>query len=112
MKKKLFISLPMTGMENTVKKRYSEALEEISHNEKIKDYEMVIPVDLNTSFDDNGLTESAKEHDVAYWMGKDVELLMRCDAIFSCKGWESSKGCNVERFVAQTYGLEIYDSND
>ena len=45
-------------------------------------------------------------------MGRDIEKLMECDGIVSVEGWQKSKGCQVERFTANIYGLRIYDIKD
>ncbi len=45
-------------------------------------------------------------------MGRDIEKLMECDGIVSVEGWQKSKGCQVERFTANIYGLRIYDMKD
>lgn len=42
----------------------------------------------------------------------DLRALYGCDAIYMCDGWQNSKGCNVERFFATTYGKKIlYETN-
>ena len=40
-------------------------------------------------------------------MGKDIEALLECDAIYMCEGWQNSKGCMAEFEVARIYGKEI-----
>lgn len=40
-------------------------------------------------------------------MGICVKGVMDCDAIVLDTGWRKSKGCNVEKFVAETYGKEV-----
>ena len=42
-----------------------------------------------------------------------MEILTSCDAIYMCKGWEDSKGCQREKKEAETMGIEvIYDGRD
>ena len=42
------------------------------------------------------------------YMGADITALIdHADIIFMCSGWQHSKGCRVERFVAETYGKVI-----
>ena len=42
----------------------------------------------------------------SYYMGRDVEQLMNCDIMIQMNGWENSKGCRVENFIADTYAIE------
>ena len=108
--KKLFVSIPMTGVEDSVVSRFQDVLEKITFfNPEFSEYEIVPPVDIDKCFDKNGLTEESYEHDTAWYVGRDVELVMHCDAIYSCKGWENSKGCRVERFAAEMYGLKLFE---
>lgn len=41
------------------------------------------------------------------YMVKDIEALLKCDAIFMLKNWGQSKGARVERAIAIELGLEI-----
>lgn len=43
----------------------------------------------------------------SYYMAKSIQLLLDSDAIYLCKGWETSKGCRAEYEVAKIYGKEI-----
>lgn len=43
----------------------------------------------------------------SYFMGKDIEALLECDAIFLCEGWQNSKGCMAEFEVAKIYNKKI-----
>lgn len=45
-----------------------------------------------------------------HFMDNDLEWLRLCDAIYFCPGWESSKGCQIERDAARKLGLLIFDS--
>jgi hypothetical protein len=46
--------------------------------------------------------------DYTTWMGIDIELLSRSDAIFMMRGWEHSKGATHEHAIAEGEGLDIY----
>ena len=59
--------------------------------------------DVITPFD--VCPESDKPY--SYYMGKDIEALLECDAIFLCEGCQNSKGCMAEFEVARIYGKEI-----
>ena len=52
-------------------------------------------------------TSSMKPY--SYYMGKDIEALLECDAILRCAGWSNSKGCALESQCAHIYHKTIYD---
>ena len=29
-----------------------------------------------------------------------------CDAVYFCKGWENAKGCQVEHYICELYGIQ------
>lgn len=44
----------------------------------------------------------------SHYMGRDIEALLECDAIFLASGWSDSRGCNLEWRCAQIYNKEIF----
>ena len=44
-------------------------------------------------------------------MGICVRMVMESDIVILDDGWENSKGCTVERFVALQYGKQVYTFN-
>ncbi len=83
MKNKIYISGPITGLpKQTYEQRFAEAETFL----RDLDFEVVSPLR-------NGLPEAASwnEH-----MAADLALLAECDGIFLMKGWEKSKGCQIE----------------
>ena len=103
-KKKIYISLPIAFQEDTVYKRNAEAKEYLKAN--YKKYEWISPIDEN-HIDDEALGNHLQIEKTAYYMGKDIEQVILCDVILMCPGWENSKGCQCERFVAEMYGKEV-----
>ena len=103
-KKKIYISLPIAFQEDTVYERNEIAKSYIKNN--YKKYDWVSPIDSN-NIDDTALGNHLELNRTAYYMGRDVEQVILCDAILMCPGWENSKGCKCEKFVAETYGKEI-----
>lgn len=93
-KKKLYISLPISGLplESVAieAERYKEIFERSGY-------------DVITLFD--VCPESDKSY--SFYMGKDIEALLDCDAIYLAPGWANSKGCTAEYEVARIYGKEI-----
>lgn len=104
MKKKIYISLPIAFQEDTVYQRNQEAKDYLIKNYHHYDY--VSPID-NNKIDDEALGNHLELERTAYYMGKDIEQVILCDAILMCPGWENSKGCKVEKFTAETYGKEV-----
>lgn len=37
----------------------------------------------------------------------DLQVLMGCDAIYMCEGWEKSQGCRIEHYVAMQFCIKI-----
>lgn len=104
--KKVYVSLPIAIAENSVYKRYLEALDEISKIDELKYYEICSPININ-DFNENGIKES-RNHKYSWYIGQDIERLLECDAIYMSHGWVSSKGCNAELAVAKIYEIPVY----
>lgn len=93
MKKKIYISLPISHYDLQERIEYAERVERIlSHF-----YEVVNPLKNCIS-----QSENWRVH-----MKKDLQLLLECDAIFMCKDFENSKGCKLEWDVATTCGMPV-----
>lgn len=100
----IYISLPIGGHETTVKDRYNKAindLKELGFNNN----EIIGPININ-DFDNTGLTKE-RDHDWAWYMGKDVEILLRCDKIYMTQGFNDSPGCRVELAIAKAQQMNI-----
>lgn len=41
-------------------------------------------------------------------MGRCVAMVMDCDIVILDYGWQDSRGCRVERYVADQYDKEVY----
>ena len=104
-KKKIYISLPIAFQEDTVYQRNQKAKDYL-WNKYCNLYEWVSPIDSN-HIDDEALGNHLAIERTAYYMGKDIEQVILCDAILMCPGWENSKGCKCEKYVAETYGKEV-----
>lgn len=46
-------------------------------------------------------------NDGVYFLGKSIKDMSKADALFMCKGWKDSRGCRIERLIAQEYGIKI-----
>ena len=91
--KRIYISAPITGMEDTADQRFNAAA-------KLAKEEGFIPVNPyqeNRSFCQWGDAIVAG-----------LRLLRKCDCILLCEGWQQSRGCRIEQQFAQGAGIEVY----
>lgn len=59
---------------------------------------------------DTFYTEDISEecnNDGVYLLGKSIKDMSKADALFMCEGWKHSRGCRIEKQVAQEYGIKI-----
>nr|DAM03154.1 MAG TPA: deoxyribosyltransferase [Caudoviricetes sp.] len=92
-KKKLYISLPITGHPIDEVKKQAETYK----NLWCKKYKVITPFDICPDQDKS----------YSHYMGKDIEALLECDLIYMSPGWVHSKGCNAEYQIAKIYGIKI-----
>lgn len=95
MKKKLYISLPISGRKLEDVKRRAKALKELAVSEWD---EVLTPFDI------------CKDSTLPYseLMGRDITGLLECDAILLDFDWNESRGCRAELAIAQIYNKRIY----
>lgn len=101
--KSIYISLPISGHEDTYEQRLDEAVEYVK--EMYPEYDRVItPKEVAKELQDlySPITPEYKEY--LTW---DIGVIKICDAIFMCRDWCYSGGCNVEWAFARAIGLTI-----
>ena len=97
-KKKIYISLPITGRD------FDEVESEILYVSgvlEMKGYHVVTPIDFGVNPD-----LDKPYHEL---LGNDIKALMECDDICLCPGLEKSKGCQLEHFAAKLWDKEIME---
>jgi len=102
--KRVYISGPMTGLDNFNKAAFESAAEHL----KSLGFETVSPHDVIVA-------EKYKRKDDPWdqFMRADIADIMTCDSVFMIHGWVNSKGAKIERDIASMMGLEIlYESNE
>lgn len=84
---KFYVSLPITGRPLDKAKRMAEATKALLASMGFK---AITPFDV------------CPEPDLRYaqYMGRDIEALLECDAVYFCPGWADSKGCLLEHQAA------------
>lgn len=101
--KKVMISMPMAGKsENQIK----EELNSITEMLNKQGYDVI------DSFVDEDPISIGKKGVVnvpLYFLSKSLECLSHCDALYCGKGWETARGCRIERETAKEYGLKIIE---
>lgn len=102
-RKRIYISIPISGHDlEEVKEKARNIRELVLWDEFGLEKGWHRP-DVITPFD--VCPEPDKPY--SYYMGKDIEALLECDAIYLCEGWQNSKGCMAEFEVARIYGKQI-----
>ncbi len=91
---KVYISIPIAGRDIAAQRELADAVAKVlaaSGHEPLNPF-------------CNGLPEDAPR---AEHMRKDLRMLLRCDAIVLCPGWEHSEGCLLECSVAKQCAMRI-----
>ena len=95
--KKYYVSLPISGYDLDERKLCAIYTEKQIVNRFPKPLQVITPFIVCPDSD----------RPYSYYMGKDIEALLECDAIFLCEGWQNSKGCMAEFEVARIYNKQI-----
>lgn len=92
--KKLYISIPISGHDYIEQKTKAHKVAcKLSKDGRV----CLTPFDI--------VQDATTPYERA--MGICIEELMKCQEIYFCKGWQNSKGCQLEMQAALIYGLEI-----
>lgn len=94
MKKKVFISQPMG---NRTPEQIMNERQVIENKLKAHGYKVIDSV------------LDPKDHSLVYMLGKSIQLMSKADVVYFMNGWKNSRGCKVERLIAEDYDLEILD---
>lgn len=100
--KKLFISQPMRG------KTDAEILQERELAVAAAQKTLGEEVDVLDSFF-QAAPAAAKP---LWFLGKSLELLSAADVAYFADGWESYRGCRIERECAVEYGIPILEAQN
>ena len=91
---KVFISQPMKGLtKQEIKLNRAKAIENIKSIYG-NDIEII----------DNYFGGNEKP---LFKLGKSIELLLKADIIYLCKGWNKVRGCKIEYMCASDYDIKI-----
>lgn len=98
---KIYISGPMTGIENYNAEAFNAAEKKIK--ELIPSAEVVNPIKLSKEVE-------SKIPNPTYgdYMCKDLEQLLKCDMVVCLEGFEKSKGCEIEIYMSKKTGIPVF----
>lgn len=108
-KAQVYISLPIGKHENSVRSRFDYAVDWFMSNFGVG-HKICGPINIGC-FDDTGLTVP-RNHDWAWYMGEDIKDLLRCTHILMTRGWQDSRGCRLEKAIAEHEGLCVIYTDD
>lgn len=99
---KIMISQPMSGLSLSEiayqRDKIERKLENLGH-EVVNSY--------FKEFNEENRCDLA--HVPVYYLGKALQKMAECDAVYFAEGWELARGCAIERAVAEKYGLIIME---
>lgn len=97
MKRRIYISGPMSGLPNLNFDAFNDAAARL----RSLGWDVVNPVDVD-----------AGSADWLNCIAADLQAMRGCTAIGMLPGWETSFGARIERLAAEKLGLEFYDVAD
>ena len=100
MKKIVYISLPMAGVEDTIWERYEYAKKYIKETPEFEDATIISPINIS-NFAPGHAISCERTHSYGWYIGRDVERLCDCTDIFMCDVGENSRGCRIEHETAK-----------
>lgn len=99
----VYISIPITGREDTYDARLELAIREVKT--AFPDAAIVTPKDVADELVKKGISEPTE----ADYLSADIWTIMtHATDIYLCRGWAKSKGCTVEIAAANAYGKSIH----
>lgn len=110
-KRKLFISQPFTGYDETTIQKQREVLHKVFSEfigEEIDNVELINQLTPNDSYDVRGNFKSDKEQDL-YRFCRSIGLLGKATDIVLYGDWEKSRGCKLEVEILKQFGINIID---
>ena len=101
MKKKVFISQPMSGKrEKEIREDRVRILEQLS---RFAIYEKDIDI-----IDTYVTEEPPEDSNVRLWfLGKTIEKLAQADLVIFAEDWQKARGCRIEHECAQIYHIPM-----
>ena len=110
--RKIYVAGPMTGYE---KFNFYE-FDRVSSLLQAQGWNVINPanIDRANGFDPTiqGISHDLDSRDLGMMLSRDIIAISTCDAIFLMKGWEDSKGANMEKLFANIIGIDVYSFDE
>lgn len=104
--KSIYISLPISGHEDTYDARLNAAVEYVKA--KYPEYmNIVTPKDIAKDVENDRKNTKLPPPVYKDYLMYDIISISYCDAILLCDGWVLSKGCKAENAFALAIGIDI-----
>ncbi|MDA3958393.1 DUF4406 domain-containing protein [Oceanispirochaeta sp.] len=100
--KTIYISGPMTGIKDFNREAFMKAEKEL-----LSDYIVINPVRIASALRVEFLLKESDPPEWSDYIRADTKALMDADCIYMLKGWQGSKGADLERYIALCLGLEM-----
>ena len=96
---KVMISQPMKGL----------TTEQVRQN---REHAVLLLEGMGDEVVDTVFTDNPPEtkNEALWHLGKSLQFMANCDAVYFMKGWEDARGCAIEHDAATKYGIQtIYE---
>lgn len=94
---KVFISQPMNGKTNEEIIKERSSLVSFLNNNGYEVIDSIIEDDINNP---------------VYLLGESIKLLSNADYIYMMEGWDNSRGCKIEKLIADSYNIKQLNKED
>lgn len=106
MKKKIYLSGPITGVSD-YREKFAKAEKAFADK-----YEVVNPVAIGEVLQRLRRELGAPEPEWKDYMKPCIQALVGCDAIVLLDGWKNSKGARLEKFIAEELMMYVFTWDD
>lgn len=102
---RVYISGPITGHEKTARWNFADAVKTMYHHFGT-DIEIINPFEIGKEAGFMARLTHTEYMEMAFL------LMTFCDTIYFMPGWETSKGCQMERIYAENRGMRILEGTE
>lgn len=106
MKKRVYLSGPMSGIPEKNKAEFCKA----QAHYMSEGFFVINPHEIGETMYFVMTRTHGKEPIERYYIAEDLQYLGHCDMMVLLPGWENSKGCNIEIAFATQYDIPIYQA--